>query len=810
MKKLTIRKTSHKIWLGISILIVAYCMTIVASFVSKRIIRRNAMSINQASQKAIVLGQDFLSDLNKQMQLYQNAVVASELSMLDEAEKYRQSCMDILDALEGIEHTGSPTVGRIRALRNKIDRYGKDARRIYTSIIELEESGDVFASEDIYEKSQELAERRKRLLSESSQLTIATSKDLTDATNRIMATSERKKWFEVATLVIVLIVSLMIVTFVIRRFITKPIGQMTDAIEAMANGDFDINIEHESSDEIGRMADSMRIMVGAQKEKIAFAKSISEGDLGVRLKSRSEKDVLAKVFHSMIDSLNVKAKVAESIAKGDLNQNIQIVSDKDKFGKYFQSMVDNLREVVQQANVIAGGDYTSDIAPRSQEDELGYALQKMTQSLREMAERNERQVWLKTGESELSEKLRGDPEIGLLCQNAINFLAHYLGAQIGSLYVFDEDRGVLKLTGRYALDMDNHLNETIQIGQGLVGQAILEKRMLVTTDIPEDYGRIKSAHGAAPPRNIVVVPVIHEDKLSGALELGSFKEFSDRALDFLDLVMENLSIALHSAQSREKMKKLLQETKRQSDALHQQKDALKKSNKELEAQTLMLKRSEEQLKEQREELQATNEELERRTIDLEEQKTQMGKRNIELEVARNELEQKTKELEVTSKYKSEFLANMSHELRTPLNSLLILSRDLAENREGTLSEEQIESAKIIHKSGNDLLSLINDILDLSKVEAGKMPVHIETVHLKDIADNISMQFKPVIDEKGLEFNINLNSEIRPTIKTDQQRVEQIIKNLVSNASKFTDKGSITVDFRRADRDVELVETANVS
>ncbi len=485
---------------------------------------------------------------------------------------------------------------------------------------------------------------------------------------------------------------------------------------------------------------------------------------------------------------------------------VQVTKDSDDeigdLADAFNQMVESSNEVIRQANTIARGDYSAKISPRSDEDALGLALSQMTESLRRASEENERERWLKTGPAELSDSMRGEQALPTLSKNIVTYLAKYLGAQVGLIYLANDDE-TLRLTGSYAYTRRKHLATEIKPGEGLVGQAALERECILLSDVPEDYILINSGLGETAPRHILVMPVLHEGHVKGVLELGSITPFSNIQLDLLNLVAENIAITINSAQDRGKMAELLSETQRQSEQLHQQQEELKASNEELQEQTQVLKQSEEELKCQSEELQTSNEELEEKSEYLTKQKADIEKKNAEIQIAKQELEEKARDLEVASQYKSEFLANMSHELRTPLNSLLILARSLASNDEGNLTDDQVESAKVIHSGGKDLLTLINDILDLSKVEAGHMHIHMEDVDLTEFLSGLQRQFNPVAQDKGIAFEMEIDSGMSPTMQTDGQRTEQILKNFLSNAFKFTRTGAVTVRVYVPDTEVQF-------
>jgi CheY-like chemotaxis protein/CHASE3 domain sensor protein/putative methionine-R-sulfoxide reductase with GAF domain len=384
--------------------------------------------------------------------------------------------------------------------------------------------------------------------------------------------------------------------------------------------------------------------------------------------------------------------------------------------------------------------------------------------------------WLLTGNFELNEKTRGEQIERDLAKVVISQICNYLNAQIGAIYLIEN--GDLTLTGSFAFHSLQQDSLVIAIGEGLVGQAALEKKTILFTEVPADYIKINSSLGNISPKNIIVIPLLQDGSLKGVIEIGASHKFSDLDIQFLNMISENLAIVFSAAQSRSKLKELLEETQRQSEELETQQEELKQSNEELQEKTDLLERSEAELKAQQEELQQTNEELEEKANLLEEQKEK-------LEIAKTDIEIKAGELEITGKYKSEFLANMSHELRTPLNSILILSQLLSENKSKTLGEKEIDFAKNIHNSGADLLNLIDEILDLSKVESGKIELDIAQVPVNEIHEHLSSMFTELAKSKSVQFEIeNKGPEF---IITDKQRLEQILKNLLSNAFKFTHK-----------------------
>jgi len=404
------------------------------------------------------------------------------------------------------------------------------------------------------------------------------------------------------------------------------------------------------------------------------------------------------------------------------------------------------------------------------------------------------QSWLKTCETELNEKMRGEQDILALSSNTITYIAKILNAQIGAMYIKTQ-KDTYNLFGSYAYSNHKNLSKEVKVGEGIIGQAALEKQTILITNIPEDYIKIESGVGEALPKNILVTPFVYEGEVLGIIELGSFHEFTDIQLKFIEQISSSIAITVHSAEARSKMKELLAKTMEQSEELQSQQEELRQNNEELEEQTKALMESKSHLQNQQEELRVINEELQERTRSLETQKSDISFKNLSLRTAQTEIQEKANALEVASKYKSEFLANMSHELRTPLNSILVLSQILASKVDNTpLSEKQLEFAKTIHSSGEELLNLINDVLDLSKVEAGKMDVNFEKIELSEVALYIDRTFNAVASEKGLEFNLEIEDGLSASIVSDSQRLQQIINNLLSNAIKFTSSGRVTISF----------------
>ncbi|RKP48076.1 response regulator [Cohnella endophytica] len=433
------------------------------------------------------------------------------------------------------------------------------------------------------------------------------------------------------------------------------------------------------------------------------------------------------------------------------------------------------------------------------------------QQLSANIEENERQNWLKTEYARLVGLAQGVTDLKLLATRLISEIAKAVEGGHGAFFVLESDpkstyNGEYALLGSYAYKENKQLPNRFRLGEGLVGQCALDNSPIVLNNVPEDYVAIQSGLGEYKPLTITVLPVAHENEVVAVIEIASLQPFTPIQLELLEQLSLTLGVLIDSVKGRHKTERLLLEAQLLSEELQSQQEELRASNDELAAQTQTLKQSEEKLKAQSEELQVINEEMELKTVHLEAQKTDIERQNDIIRHASEELQLKADELALSSKYKSEFLANMSHELRTPLNSLLILSKSLADNGEGNLTEDQIESAKIIHGGGQDLLRLINDILDLSKVEAGKMQLNPERIPIDDFLRNLQYQFKPVASEKGIKFECAKAADLPEALFTDAQRTEQILKNLLSNAFKFTSEGTVYVSIERPAPDIRFTDS----
>ncbi|KIO78386.1 histidine kinase [Pedobacter lusitanus] len=411
--------------------------------------------------------------------------------------------------------------------------------------------------------------------------------------------------------------------------------------------------------------------------------------------------------------------------------------------------------------------------------------------LEALSEENKQKNWLLSGASVINEAMRGEQETDDLSTHIMTELCTYLSASVGALYLFNPKKQTLQLSGGYAYQEKKGKVKEIALGEGLVGQVALEKRIKQINDVPADYLKISSGLGDTAPHTIVVLPVLFEEETIAVIELGLLNEPTEIINVFLSTITESIGVGINSSIARDQLRDLFMQTQQQAEELESQQEELRTTNEELIHKSEELQASEEELRVQQEELRQTNAELEEKASLLEE-------RNISVNEAREAMSLKAEELEVSSKYKSEFLANMSHELRTPLNSILILARILKENRPENLNEEQLKYAGVIHNAGSDLLTLINDILDLSKIESGKVDLDIEPVRPKEIKQNMESLFTEIAKSKKINYQITLGTDLPERIMTDLSRAEQIIKNLLSNAFKFTpENGEIRLEISTA-------------
>ncbi len=571
--------------------------------------------------------------------------------------------------------------------------------------------------------------------------------------------------------------------------LTNQVRRIADVVTAVANGDLKRKLAVEAKGEIAALADTINGMIDTlatfadQVTNVAREVGI-EGKLGGQAKVpgaaglwRDLTDNVNQLAANLTTQVRAIAEVATAVTKGDLTRSITVQASGE-----VASLKDNINEMIS--------------------------------NLRETTLKNTEQDWLKTNVAKFTKMLQGQRDLLTVCRLVLSELAPLVNAQHGVFYITKVygKEAALELQASYAYKGKNAVPNRFQLGEGLIGQCAYEKKRVFMDKVPSDYVKIHSGLGESTPRNIIVMPVLFEGEVKAVIELASFGAFSETHQSFLDQLMESIGIVLNTIEANMRTEDLLTQSQSLTAELQSQQQELKNTNDRLEQQAENLRKSEELLKAQQEELQTTNSELEEKARLLSEQKAQVELKNREVELAKVALEEKAEQLALASKYKSEFLANMSHELRTPLNSLLILARLLSDNPANNLQPKQVEFAKTIHSAGSDLLALINDILDLSKIESGTFTLEMGNERFEDMRDYVERTFRQLAHDKQLDFSIKIDNRLPPTIQTDAKRLQQIFKNLLSNAFKFTEKGSVSLRMELASHgwsaDNEILKSAD--
>ena len=562
------------------------------------------------------------------------------------------------------------------------------------------------------------------------------------------------------------------------------------------------------------LTDNVNSMAGnltAQVRGIArVVTAVANGDLKrkLMLDAKGEIETLADTINEMIDTLATFADQVTTVARevgieGKLGGQAKVPGASgtwrdltDNVNELAATLTTQLRAIAEVAIAVTKGDLTRSISVEAQGEVavLKDNINQMIANLRETTQKNTEQDWLKTNLAKFTRMLQGQRDLETVSKLILSELAPLVWAQHGVFYLMDgmETDPMLKLLSTYAYRERKHLANRFHMGEGLVGQCALEKERILLTEVPDNYIKISSGLGESSPLNVVVLPVLFEGQVTAVIELASFRRFSEIHLTFFDQLTESIAIVLNTIAASMRTEELLKQSQSLAEELQAQQKELTETNQRLEQQAKSLKASEELLKKQQDELQQTNEELEEKAELLSLQNKEVERKNSEIEQARKAIEDKAEQLALTSKYKSEFLANMSHELRTPLNSLLILARLLSDNADGNLTDKQVEYALTIHSAGSDLLGLINDILDLAKIESGTMSVDIDQMQFPELSRQVERIFRQVAQDKKLNFNIELDSNLPRTIYTDSKRLLQVLKNLLSNAFKFTEQGQVTL------------------
>jgi HAMP domain-containing protein/signal transduction histidine kinase/DNA-binding response OmpR family regulator len=566
------------------------------------------------------------------------------------------------------------------------------------------------------------------------------------------------------------------------------------------------------TDNVNFMADNLTNQVRGIARVVT---DVATGNLKRKLvlEAKGEIEQLAETINGMIDTLATFADQVTTVARevgieGKLGGQASVPGAAgtwrdltDNVNRLAANLTTQVRAIADVATAVTKGDLSQSVAVDAAGEvaALKDNVNEMIRNLKDTTQKNTEQDWLKTNLAKFTRLLQGQRDLITVSKTILSELAPLVAMQHGVFYMNESSNGEpeMNLIASYAYSERKHLANRFKAGEGLVGQCALEKTSILLTEVPPDYVRITSGLGEATPLNIVVLPVLFEGEVKAVIELASFYRFNDVHLMFLNQLTESIGIVLNTIVATMRTEELLKQSQSLATELQTRQRELTDTNTRLEQQARTLQISEERLKQQQEELQQTNEELEEKAELLSKQNREVETKNEQIEMARTSLEEKAEQLSLTSKYKSEFLANMSHELRTPLNSLLILSKILSQNADGNLTEKQTEFARTIFSSGSDLLELINEILDLSKIESGTMDVDIKSVPLAQVQEYVERTFRQVAVDKGLTFDAAVAPGAPPAVETDVKRLQQVLKNLVSNALKFTEKGRVELSIEAA-------------
>jgi len=541
------------------------------------------------------------------------------------------------------------------------------------------------------------------------------------------------------------------------------------------------------------LTDNVNLMAGnltGQVRNIAeVTTAVANGDLSKKISAdvKGEFLELKNTVNAMVDQLNRFASEVTRVARevgvegklGGQAQSAEVAGVwkdlTDNVNQLAANLTNQVRAIADVATAVTEGDLTQQVGVQASGEVavLKDKLNEMIRNLRETTRQNTEQDWLKTNLARFTRMLQGQRDLPTVTSMILSELASLVSAQHGVFYTLasieDGSEQVLRYQSGYGYKERKHLANEFRLGEGLVGQCAKEKERILLTNVPGDYVRINSGLGESPPLNIIVLPILFEGSVRAVVELASFSTFSPTHQAFLDQVTESIGLVLNTIEANMLTENLLKQSQSQAN----------------------------QLQSRGEQLRSSNEDLGRQASRLAEQNIEVERKNQEVELAKRLVEEKAEQLAISSKYKSEFFSNMSHELRTPLNSLLILARELADNVDANLTEAQVQYASVIHSSGTDLLRLLNDILDLAKVESGTVALQISELPLEELQGALRLDFGHMADQKGLEYSVELAPDLPVSIATDPGRLRQVLKNLVANAFKFTDHGEVRVRVSRA-------------
>jgi len=606
--------------------------------------------------------------------------------------------------------------------------------------------------------------------------------------------------------------------FIINNYISRimnPLTKVTSQLKALSNGEIKKEyISYKAKDEVGDIVRSTYRVINSIEATIKQANAVAEGkfyqefellgkndalglalmDMTKRLKEisnlaknlsigkyddaevivKSSEDELGLALKRMVEYLEEVTKVTESVAVGELNVKYDAKGEHDRLGQAILQMVSYLRTILKQADAIASEDFSKNLEAVSQNDELGLALVAMTDILRSTSSKNKKEIFFSDGISHFSNTLNGITDTVKLSKEAISTVCRYIGASSGVVYNFNKEQNKLKMMASFAYVSRDNLSNEFKLGDGIVGQVALEREAILLKNIKDKDFEVHSGTTVAKAKEVYAFPLLNDDELYGVMEIMSFESFTNIQIDYLQRIANIFASTLHTTMQNSQIKELLDKSQLAFEELQIKSEELQESNVQMEEQQQQLETQSKELREQ----------------------------NDNLGLAKQEIDKRADELEKASKYKSEFLANMSHELRTPLNSIILLSKLLTQNLDGTLGDKDVEKSGVIHKAGNDLLLLINDILDLSKIESGNMELIYEDVSSSEIIKDVNGLFSAVANDKNIDLIIE--DKFDTVFSTDKVKLSQVLKNLLSNAFKFTKEGYVKIIFEQKNDDLHIV------
>jgi len=605
--------------------------------------------------------------------------------------------------------------------------------------------------------------------------------------------------------------------FLIRAFIknfTTPLESVSEQLLALSFGEIKKEkINYSSNDEIGKIVSSTQEVISSIEKVIQQANAVASGEvdrelellgendsLGIAINkmvqrlqeieflaqnlsvgnydtnivAKSSKDKLGRALLDMISYLESVTKIAENIAQGQLNIDYKAVSNEDRLGIAMLKMVSYLKTILKHANAISREDFSQVLHVKSHNDQLGSAIVTMTNILSNTYIKNKDEIYFNEGIGEFGDKVAGLDDKNTICEVALATICRYTQAVSGVLYLYNDKNNTLEFNNSFAYKMGKKQKRSVELGESVIGQVGLDQKFMLLKDIKNDDYEIQTATTLSKAKEVFLFPLVHESILHGVVEVLSTTKFTKIKIDYLLKTAGMFAISIYTITQSLQIKVLLEKSQRAFEELQEQSEELQESNVQMEEQQQQLTQQSCELQEKNKILAKTKEEINQRAIDLEK----------------------------ASKYKSEFLANMSHELRTPLNSIILLSKLLSKNQSDTLDEKDIEKSLVINKAGNELLLLINDILDLSKIESGNMELDNSVVFSGDIINDLKGTFYEVAQEKKLNFVLqdNFNS----SFISDKTKLEQVLKNLLSNALKFTKQGKVSLEIKKDKHDVLFI------